>query len=285
MMDTSARARDPAADRYLDLLKGCLTRLLFIGEEVQPFSPVVGWKKSVFSVARTQLARFDAELITRPIPDRSRREEGRDWPAPLYAETMIGMRRLDNLQRCVQDVLFTGVPGDVLEAGVWRGGAGILMRAVLAAHGDTDRTVWLADSFEGLPKPDAERYPSDANDPHSQYDDLAVSVDQVKANLARYALLDEQVKFLVGWFKDSLPDAPIDQLSVLRLDGDMYESTIDVLAALYPKLSPGGYLIVDDYSNPQTPGCKTAVDDYRRDNGITEPIETVDWTGVFWKKA
>ena len=89
----------------------------------------------------------------------------------------------------------------------------------------------------------------------------------------------------MGWFKDTLPTAPIEQLAVLRLDGDMYESTIDGISALYPKVASGGYVIVDDYSNPQTPGCKAAVDDYRREHGINEPIDEIDWTGVFWKKA
>jgi O-methyltransferase len=64
----------------------------------------------------------------------------------------------------------------------------------------------------------------------------------------------------------------------------MYESTIVALEALYPKLSIGGYLIVDDYGNPGTQGCRAAVDDYRRTNAITEPIATIDWTGVYWRR-
>jgi O-methyltransferase len=117
---------------------------------------------------------------------------------------------------------------------------------------------------------------------HWTFTPLAISADEVRGNFERYGLLDEQVCFLEGFFQDTLADAPIDQLAVLRLDGDMYESTIVALEALYPKLSPGGYLIVDDYA---LPGCRQAVDDYRRDNGISEPLQEVDWTGRFWQRA
>jgi O-methyltransferase len=107
-------------------------------------------------------------------------------------------------------------------------------------------------------------------------------VEQVQANLARYDLLDTQVRFLVGWFKDTLPTAPIDQLAVLRLDGDMYSSTMDALQSLYHRLSLGGYVIIDDYG--AVPNCKQAVDDFRADHKITEQLQQIDWTGVFWEK-
>lgn len=94
--------------------------------------------------------------------------------------------------------------------------------------------------------------------------------------------MDEHVKFLKGWFKDTLPNAPISKLSLLRLDGDMYESTMDAITVLYPKLSIGGYLIVDDWG--AVAGCKKAIEDYRKENNITEPIIEIDWTGVYWRK-
>ncbi len=109
-----------------------------------------------------------------------------------------------------------------------------------------------------------------------------MSEEEVRANFERYGLLDEQVRFLKGFFQDTLADAPIEQLAVVRLDGDMYESTIVALDALYPKLSVGGYLIVDDWG--AVPGCRQAVEDYRRDHGITEPIVEIDWTGVYWQR-
>jgi hypothetical protein len=210
---------------------------------------------------------------------REVRQFGNDWPED--GETMIGMARLDNLQECVETVLEEGIPGDLLEAGVWRGGAVILMRAILAAHDVKDRNVWVADSFCGLPPPDAERYPQDVPINLSHFSELAVSLDQVRSNFGRYGLLDDQVRFLEGWFKDSLPSAPVDQLAVLRLDGDYYESTIQILEALYHKVTPGGYVIVDDFG--AVAQCRAAVGDFRAARGIEDDIVPVDWTGVYWR--
>lgn len=212
------------------------------------------------------------------IKDRS---EGRNW-SPI-AHTMIGFKRLDNLQSCIEDVILKNVPGDFIETGVWRGGSTILMRAVLRAFGVTDRSVWVADSFEGLPSPNAQKYPEDRGDVHELYAPLAVSLEQVQENFRRYGLLDQQVKFLKGWFRDTLPNAPIERLAILRLDGDMYESTIDALTSLYSKVSTGGYVIVDDFG--AVPACSKAVHDFRAQNSITDEIKTIDWTGVYWQKS
>jgi hypothetical protein len=213
--------------------------------------------------------------------DPAKRAEGRDWPA--QAETMIGLRRLDNLHRCIKRVVEDGVPGDLMETGVWRGGATIFMRAALDAYGDTDRSVWVVDSFRGLPRPDPARYPVDEGVVLWQIPELAIPLEQVKANFARYGLLDDRVRFLEGWFKDTLPTVPVERLAVLRLDGDMYESTMDVLTTMYDKLSPGGYLIVDDWGVAEN--CKFAVVDFRARHGITEEILPTDWSEVYWRKA
>jgi O-methyltransferase len=240
-------------DRYLELLKRALTNTIYEDPNEAPWGPD-GY-------------------------DATARGEGADWPRT--AHTMIGRKRLDNLADCVAAALADGVPGDLIETGVWRGGASILMRGVLAAYGDTTRTVWVADSFDGLPPPDPEQYPADAGDTHHEVAFLAVPLEEVRANFARYDLLDDQVRFLPGWFSDTLPAAPIERLAVLRLDGDMYSSTWDALTALYDKVSPGGFVIVDDYH--AVPGCKQAVDDYRTRHGIDAPLETIDWAGVFWR--
>ena len=195
---------------------------------------------------------------------------------------MIGERRMRQLQGAVEYVLEKGVPGDFIETGVWRGGACILMRAVLAAWGVTDRKVWVADSFEGLPEPDAARYPQDAGIQLHRFDQLAVPLEAVRANFARYQLLDEQVVFVKGWFRDTLPRAPIERLAVLRLDGDLYESTMDALTALYDKVSPGGIVIVDDYG--QIAACREAVTDFRRLRGIDEPMSRIDDSGAHWQR-
>lgn len=274
-------AQQRAAELYLDLLKKCLTRYLF-GEGHVPVVHQRGTVKHLlFRPIRSWLAGKDMEVIRHVPFDPQTRAEGRDWPAE--AESMAGLRRLDNLQDLVTDVLRRGVPGDLIETGAWRGGATILMRAVLEAYGDTERQVWVADSFQGLPQPDPGRWPAEAGDEHWTREQLAVPVEEVKANFARYGLLDERVRFLVGWFKDTLPTAPIQRLAVLRLDGDTYGSTMEALQALYPKLSVGGYVIVDDYG--AIPQCKEAVTDFREAHDISDPMEWVDWTGVWWQRS
>lgn len=240
-----------ARNLYLDLMKRVLLNVIF-SEEEQGL-------KNFEKVARM---------------------EGREWPA--MAHTMIGWKRLENIQQCMENILDRNIPGDLIETGVWRGGAIIFMRAVLKAYDVTDRCVWGADSFQGLPKPDPSRYPADEGDVTFSYPELAVSLDQVRANFERYGLLDKQVRFLPGWFRETLPTAPIDRLSLIRLDGDMYESTYVALKNLYPKLSRGGYLIVDDYG--ACTGCKRAVHDFREAHKITDEIIPIDWTGIYWRK-
>jgi hypothetical protein len=212
--------------------------------------------------------------------DEGTRLEGRDWPA--MAHTMIGWARLENLQHCIEDILARGVPGDLIETGVWRGGAIIFMRAMLKAYEVTDRCVWGADSFRGLPPPDAAQYPADEGDICHTCPELAITLDEVRSNFEKYGLLDEQCRFLPGWFRDTLPTVRAERLALIRLDGDMYESTYVALANLYPKLSRGGYLIVDDYG--ALPACRQAVHDFRDAQGIREEIIPIDWTGVFWQR-
>jgi O-methyltransferase len=267
---------------YLDLLASCLTRSLFGSSYVPAKPPRHRYRRAVFNLLSGRLEARGIELVRRVSFDPEDRAAGRDWPHD--AETMIGLVRLRNLRECIADVIRSHVPGDLLEAGVWRGGATIFMRAALKAYGDQDRLVWVADSFRGLPHPNADQYPADAGDQHWTWSDiLGVPLEQVEANFRRFGLLDSRVRFLPGWFKDTLPGAPIRHLAVLRLDADMYESTRVALDALYPKLSPGGYLIVDDYNH--VPGCKAAVDDYRAENRIVEPMTRVDWTAVYWQRS
>jgi O-methyltransferase len=273
---------DEAQRLYLDLLMKCLTRFVLGSENYRLFEPRRGTLKRTLFAPLRALLRVKGLLVVRPDPfDPAKREIGDDWPA--HAETMVGLKRLENLEALIVDVVRRGVPGDLVETGVWRGGASILMRGVLKALGDTSRRVWACDSFEGLPRADPGRYPMDAGDPHWTFAELAVSLDEVQANFARYGLLDEQVRFLPGWFRDTLPGAPIDRISVLRLDGDMYESTWVALEALYPKLARGGYVVVDDYLN--IAACRAAVDDFRRANAITDAIHEIDWTGVYWRRS
>lgn len=244
-------------DMYLDLMKRTLMFSLWPDPGIpidRKIHRLPRWKKQFMLLTRRLLSAGRLRVyLDQDVSDEAR-HEGRYWPA--FAHTMIGEKRLDNIQYCIEQVLKDDVEGDLIETGVWRGGACIFMRAVLAAYGINNRRVFVADSFAGLPKPNERMYPEDKGDTHHQYDFLAISREEVESNFRRYGLLDDQVVFLEGWFKDTLPVAPIEKLSILRLDGDMYESTMDALTALYPRLSEGGFCIVDDYS---LKSCRDAV--------------------------
>lgn len=211
--------------------------------------------------------------------DPRQRASGRDWPS--QAHSMVGLARLRNLATLMERTLDEGVAGDYIETGVWRGGCCILMRAVLASRSNRQRKVYVADSFAGLPPPRPDLYPADAGDKHSEFPQLAVSLQTVKDHFARYDLLDGQVVFVPGYFSQTLAGLP-GPFALLRLDGDMYESTLVALESLYPRLSPGGFVIIDDYG--ALPNCRQAVDDYRRQHAIEAPMEEIDWTGVWWQK-
>jgi O-methyltransferase len=212
----------------------------------------------------------------------SRREIGRDLP--MQAHTMIGLRRLTHLRWAVQTVLDDDVEGDLLEAGVWRGGACILMRGVLAAYGASNRKVFVADSFNGLPPPDP-RFDKDLATLHKFHgrSELAVSQEAVRENFAKYGLLDQQVVFVSGLFQDTLPKLNIARLAVLRIDGDLYASTLDTLEALYDKVAVGGFVICDDYGT--VIDSQRAIHDFRLARHIETPMVAIDKDGVFWRKS
>jgi O-methyltransferase len=212
--------------------------------------------------------------------DRGERPPG--TLGPSTAHTMVGVDRLRNLRDLVQTALDENVPGDFIETGVWRGGCCILMRGILAANGARGRKVYVADSFKGVPPPKPELYPADHDDTLFRHSELSVPLDVVKANFDRYGLLDDQVVFVEGWFSDTLPPLQCGPLALLRLDGDLYESTYVALEYLYPKVSGGGFVIVDDFG--VAAGCRQAVSDYRARHRIDSLIHKVDRSGVWWRK-
>ena len=265
-------------------MKGCLTRSVF-GERYRELKqPVVVGKRalpvwSLHRIARALLNYWNLEIVQKVDFDPANCEEGGLWPAE--AETMVGLKRLDNIERCIRQILDDKVPGDFVETGVWRGGAAIYMLAVLRACEDESRHVWLADSFAGLPKPNP-THAADADDYHWKLNHvLSVSLEEVTANIEKYGLLSDRVHFLKGWFRDTLPTAPIAKLALMRLDGDMYGSTMDALRNLYPKLESGGFCIIDDYA---LTGCRAAVDEFRFKNALDEELVRIDHSAVFWRK-
>ena len=222
----------------------------------------------------------DDSLMLREValPLDYNRTEGSDWPSK--AHTMIGLKRLNNLNRCLDIVRANNISGDFIETGVWRGGACIFMQMYCRLY-NLNRRVFVADSFQGMPVPAGN--PSDVNNPHHIYNHvLAISKAEVESNFKAYNALDSNVIFLEGWFKDTLPNNPyINKLSLLRLDGDMYLSTSNVLNSLWDKLETGGAIIIDDYA---LEGCRNALHDFRNYRGITTEIRIIDRGGAYWVK-
>ena len=243
---------------YLDLLKLCLCDLA---------------ATSTVSLAPQP----DGAVTSRELrgDERRLRSAGMDWP--LQGMTMIGLGRLDDLQACVESIVADGIEGDVIETGAWRGGASILVRATLDSLGD-ERTVWVADSFQGFHRGDG----ADSEAVQlSAFDHLAVPLEEARDNFARFGC-DRNVRFVPGFFEDTLAGLAGERWSMVRLDADTYEPTRLGLEHLYPGLVPGGYLIVDDYGSFQ--GCRQAVDQFRARHGIEEPLEAVDSTCVRWRR-
>jgi O-methyltransferase len=189
------------------------------------------------------------------------------------------------------DVFTRQVPGCLVECGVWRGGSAAIM-GLAARHAGEQRLLHLFDSFEGLPQPDERDGTKAAAYSSGQASGALTSIHQCeagleevqKALLGKIGLPANQLRFHRGWFQDTLPMvAPtLGPIAVLRLDGDWYESTAVCLKHLYPLLSPGGVLILDDYYCWE--GCRKATDEYREAHGITAPIVRTDIEAVYWVK-
>jgi O-methyltransferase len=279
-------APSPIRRRYLDLLKRTLVNLVYAEDAIRldtalsadvPADPLA--RQRLLRDARYARPDAYAEVVA------SKRAGGLDgfWGARL-AHTMIGLDGLDNLERCAHRIFADGVPGDFLEAGVCHGGASIFLRALQVAYGEAERVTWLADSFAGVPPPTHEvdrEHQLDLTEERVPW--MAAGIEAVRDNFETYDLLSDEVRFLPGLFADTLPRAPVERLAILRIDGDLYESTRDALDALYDRVSDGGYVIVDDYGCLEP--CRIAVDEFVAERGLDVEINPVDWTRVCWRKT
>jgi len=273
-----------AADAYLDLLKRCLLNETYLEDEARILylRGCLAGEDQYDYQALHDITRSRAELVAEIKRSRQIGQHPYRKVTNIgFPDTMIGRARLESLQDCLEHVVRHEIPGDFMECGIWRGGAGILMAGYLRIHGIEGRRVHLADSFEGLPEPTAEQDPDLSRDVYPQ---LAVSLQDVKRNFQKYDLLGPSVEFIEGWFADSLPKAPIQRLSLLRADGDLYSSTWEILENLYDKVSPGGVVIMDDYG--VLPQCAQAVEEFfeSRDEPLPD-LQEIDWSGVFWYKS
>lgn len=230
-------------DLYLDLIKRALNNYLYLGA--------------------------DGDHASYRVLD-SKRYEKFHWKIPEEARphTLLSYAALDNLERMMNDVVENRVAGDFIEAGTHRGGAAIFMSAYLRAHALSKRRVWVADTFSGIPLSKKKREFTDLVDLWP--DRWTVPLDVVKANFKRYGLLDKRVRFLRGPFARTLTPAKISRIAVAHVDCDSYQSTLDALTAIYPRMSVGGWICIDDW---HLAGCRRAVLEFRRDHHVTAPLD------------
>ncbi len=244
-------AEDHNRDAYIDLIKRAITNYLYLGGATP---------QDAFRCA----THYDLEQSQWEIDPLSR------------PSTLLSKSQLDLVEQAVLTVEGQGVAGDFLEAGIWRGGVIILMRALINAHNVSGRKVFAADSFAGIPKNTRA-----VNDPVDQWRDRWVApLDEVKQAVGRFGLLDDKIEFIVGFFENSLKSLEGKRFAVVRLDSDSYDSVETSLEYLYPLVSRGGFVIIDDW---HLPGCRMAVTNYRSQLGITDEIH--EWGGnAYWVK-
>lgn len=239
-------------DAYIDLIKRSITNYLYLGGAASPeqFHSVVHYDVGQAS--------WKLDPLSRPI-------------------TLLSRAQLDLVEQSVLSVTQRGVPGDFIEAGTWRGGVIILMRALMNAHGISGRRIFAADSFAGIPKNTRA-----VGDPVDAWRDRWVaSLEEVQQNIARFGLLDDNITFVPGFFADTLKGLADRKFALMRLDSDSYDSVEESLVYLYPLLSSGGIIIIDDW---HLVGCQQAVLNYRGRHGVAEDLKVHDGN-AYWMKA
>jgi O-methyltransferase len=283
--DELPTAIDEQRYRYLWLLKRALVNLIYPEHELR----IRYLEEAPSDLDKLERMRFLRDIRYRQ-PDRyaslidAKLSFGPTKSAPLiFPHTMIGLPALDNIERCAEQIFKDGIAGDFMEAGVCQGGATIFLRALQVAYGQQQRRTWVADSFQGLPPPQTEPdIQANIDLSESKFPSFAASLEIVRDNFDRYNLLDDRVCFLSGWFSETLPSAPVGQLALLRLDADLYGSTRDILTSLYDKVSPGGFILVDDYGTFAV--CRQAVDEFREERSIADPLMWITGRCVYWRK-
>lgn len=200
--------------------------------------------------------------------------------------TMTSPERIATLIDATTHLVRNGIPGDFVECGVWRGGSAMTMALTLQQYGISDRRLWLYDTFEGMSAPTAADVSHDGENAAAQLatqakDDARsiwcfASKEDVQHNVRSTGYPEARLSFVQGRVEDTIPHTAPDQIALLRLDTDWYESTKHELTHLYPRLAPGGVLIIDDYGYWQ--GARKAVDEYFAEHDTNIFFARVDST-------
>ena len=197
--------------------------------------------------------------------------------------TMVQNRNLMTLYQLVQQVNLSDVPGDIVECGVWNGGSAVVMAIADQRHSKHShlRTLWLFDSFQGLPRPGDK----DGIEERKIYFDgwNKGDIKNVREIFGRLRISTQRYRIVPGWFDTTLATAPLSQIAILHIDADWYDSVKIALEVFYPKVTPGGFIVLDDYGCWQ--GCDQALADYFAEEGIySVPVIRVGSIGAYFQK-
>lgn len=201
--------------------------------------------------------------------------------------TMTSPERIVSLIHSVEYVVKAGIPGSIVECGVWRGGSMMAAAKTLLRCGCNDREIYLFDTYEGMPAPSVKDISVTGASASDEFNRRKISedasewclatVEDVERNLLQTGYPPEMLRFVKGKVEDTIPMSSLDTIALLRLDTDWYESTLHELRHLYPRLAPGGILILDDYGHWQ--GARKATDEFLAENGVTLLLNRIDNTG------
>jgi cephalosporin hydroxylase len=273
--DRAARA----ARRYLDLLRDALLDRHYLENELR-IEHLLQCLGAGLAVDRDKLANPARHMSGAMRQLQQERDSGELPRTGAALETprsdglayaSVGRVRLDHLEACLDAIRDDGVEGDLVEVGTGRGGGAIFMRGFVEAYELSDSRVWVADRFDGRGSAGnggSSTFPPDLN--------------IVREGFARFGLLDEGTIFLQGPPAETLAEASIGQVALLRVDSGDPEEVRVVLETLYERVAPGGFVVVDDYGSAE---CRVAVDQFLSEHGVAEPLERIDWSGAAWRKA
>ena len=201
--------------------------------------------------------------------------------------TMTSPERIAAVIQAVRYIHDNNIPGDLVECGVWRGGSAMAMAMTLKSIGATDRKIYLFDTFEGMTEPTDEDVSHHGRSAEQEFQasggrgEISTwclgSLEEVKVNLSQTGYPEQNINYVKGKIEETVPGIMPDQIALLRLDTDWYESTKHELEHMFPVLSSEGVLILDDYGHWQ--GARKAVDDYISSNKIRILLSRTDYTG------
>lgn len=199
--------------------------------------------------------------------------------------TMTTLERMYALYKAVEHIDRHDIRGDIVECGVWKGGSAMVCALSLQRRA-ADRRIWLYDTFEGMTQPTGKDVQYDglhaeqrmrASDIHEPGQWCNAPLEEVRRNMRSTGYPEDRLVFVRGPVERTLPDRIPDRIALLRLDTDWYESTRHELVHLFPRLVPGGVIVIDDYGHWK--GCREAVDEYFEEHRIPVLLQRIDYTG------